>query len=278
MSTTEYHDLPYLDALTHILVEGEMKSNRTGVDTLGVFGLRLNWDLQEGFPLLTTKKVHTKSLLWELLWFMRGDTNVKWLNDRKVRIWDEWADANGELGPIYGRQWRAWAAGLQPGGRREWIDQLATLVNTLKNNPNDRRMIVSAWNVAELEAMALPPCHMFYQCYVRDKQFVDLQIYQRSCDMFLGVPFNIASYATLVHILAHLSGYKPGRLFWVGGDCHIYENHMDQVKEQRSREPRPSPQLVLKDAPNGRDGDWDVNHFEITGYDPHPVIKADVAV
>ena len=263
-------------------MEGELKENRTGDDTKGVYALRMKRDQQDCFPQLTTKRVHWPSIIWELLWFMRGETNVKWLHDKGVTIWDEWADESGELGPVYGKQWRSWPC-LEEFGPQTHVltyhDQLGGIVDTLQTNPNDRRMVVSAWNVGQIDKMALPPCHLLFQFYVREGQYLDCQMYQRSCDMFLGVPFNIASYSALVHIIAHITGLKPGRFYWVGGDCHIYVNHFKQVDKQLGRKAKPSPSLAVAfDAPRDLDGDWDIKHFDLVDYNPHPGIKAEVAV
>lgn len=262
-----YHDIPYLEALDYILDFGEKKPNRTGIDTIGVFNLGMNWDINEYFPLLTTKKLHWKSIITELLWFIRGDTNVKWLNDRGVTIWDEWVKDDGTIGPGYGRMWRNF------GG----VDQLQQVVDTLKTNPNDRRMIVSAWNPPLIPDMSLPPCHMLYQFYVREGKYLDCRMDQRSCDMFLGVPYNVASYSALVYIIAHITGFEPGRFYWNGGDCHIYENHIEQVKTQLERGIEKSPKLKIVKGPDGLDG-WDIDNFKLIDYTPKPAIKAEVAV
>jgi thymidylate synthase len=250
------------------------------VGTICIFGAMMRFDLTKGFPLLTTKRLHWKSIVWELLWMMRGETNNKWLQERGVTIWDEWADENGDLGPVYGAQWRMWPVDRdQTKGRREWVDQLQTVVETLRRNPTDRRMIVSAWNPPLLEKMALPPCHLLYQFYVRSGKYLDCQMYQRSCDTFLGVPYNIASYSLLTHIIAHLTGYEPGEFIWVGGDVHLYQNHAEQATTQLERMPRPSPTVRLApDAPTDLDADWHLDHFILEGYDPHPGIKAPIAV
>lgn len=273
MKSAVCHDTEYLESLHDIIDNGDITGNRTGIETLSTFGLRMEFDLTDRFPLLTGKRLHWKSIVEELLWFMRGETNVKTLQERGVRIWDEWASPDGELGPIYGAQWRSWDLG----GPK--ADQLNELLEKLINNPRDRRMIVSAWNVADLPEMALPPCHLLFQCYVTKDDHLDLQVYQRSCDFFLGVPFNIASYALLTHILAHLSNRKVGRLIWIGGDCHIYVNHIDQVNEFLRRIPRPSPKLLIdtSGALRGLD-DWVFEDFDLIGYEPHPAIKASVAV
>ena len=261
---------PYLDLMRRILDEGVAQDDRTGVGTLSVFGHQMRFDLAKGFPLLTTKKLHLRSIVVELLWFLRGDTNVRWLQDRKVSIWDEWADAQGDLGPVYGKQWRHWE------GRQGEIDQIAALVRLIREAPASRRQIVSAWNPADLPDMALAPCHCLFQTRVADGR-LDLQLYQRSADVFLGVPFNIASYALLTHILAAQCDLAPGTFVWTGGDCHLYSNHLDQARLQLGREPRALPTLrILRRAPE-IDG-YAPEDFEIAGYDPHPHIKAAVAV
>ena len=274
------HDETYLDTLYDILNEGVTKGDRTGTGTVSRFGMQMRFDLSAGFPLLTTKRVHFKSVIWELLWMMRGSTHVKWLQDRGVRIWNEWAYENGDLGPIYGKQWRSWDH-METGGdgvRAESIDQLANVVETLKTNPDCRRMIVSAWNVGDVDKMALPPCHLLFQFYVADGK-LSCQLYQRSADMFLGVPFNIASYSTLIHIMAHLTGLQVGEFIWAGGDCHIYSNHMDQVNKQMDRTgSRPPTLTIAPDAPTTLDGDWKLEHFVLEGYNPQPGIKAPVAI
>ena len=268
--TKMIHDHEYLATLEEILISGKHKGDRTGTGTKSRFGMQMRFDLSRGFPLLTTKKVHFKSIIWELLWFIRGDTNANWLRERGVTIWDEWADSDGCLGPIYGAQWRDW--------NDEGIDQLKGVVETIKTNPNDRRMIVSAWNPGELEDMALPPCHLLFQFWVWRGQ-LSCQLYQRSCDMFLGVPFNIASYSALVHMICHICDLTPGEFIWTGGDCHIYNNHMEQVEEQFSRVPYTAPTLTIApDAPKDIDGDWHLDHFLLEGYEHHPAIKAPVAV
>lgn len=258
----------YLDLLQDIMENGYDKPNRTGVDTRSVFGRSMRFDLNQGFPLITTKKIHLKSVIYELLWFIKGDTNVKFLQDNGVRIWNEWADENGDLGPVYGAQWRNW--------NNEGIDQLQELINKLKNNPDDRRMIVSAWNPSQLDKMALPPCHMFYQCYVADGK-LSMLMYQRSCDMFLGVPFNIASYALLTMMLAQVCGLKLGEYVHVLGDAHIYHNHFAQVREQLAREPYPLPQMHLNPEVKNIE-DFKFEDFTLEGYQCHPTIKAQVAV
>jgi thymidylate synthase len=261
-----YHDL-----LRRILDEGVPQQDRTGTGTLSVFGHQMRFDLSKGFPLVTTKKLHLRSIVIELLWFLRGDTNIAWLKENKVSIWDEWADENGNLGPVYGKQWRDWEG---PGGGR--IDQIAALIEMINSNPGSRRQIVSAWNPADVPKMALPPCHLLFQTYVANGR-LSLQLYQRSCDVFLGVPFNIASYALLTHILAQQCGLEPGDFVWTGGDCHLYSNHLDQARLQLTREPRPLPTLTILRKPDGIDS-YAYEDFEISGYDPHPHIAAPVAV
>lgn len=261
----------YEDFLRHVYFHGVEKSDRTGTGTRSVFGYQMRFNLQEGFPLVTTKKLHLRSIIHELLWFLKGDSNIKYLKDNGVSIWDEWADENGDLGPVYGVQWRNWK-----GADGQTIDQIRELVHTIKNNPDSRRMIVSAWNVAELPHMALPPCHMMFQAYVADGK-LSVQLYQRSCDIFLGVPFNIASYSLLTHMLAQQCDLEVGDFVWTGGDCHIYSNHMEQVQLQLSRQPRAYPQLQIKRRPDSI-FDYKFEDFEIIGYDPHPHIKAQVAV
>ena len=264
---------PYHDLLRHVLENGTRKSDRTGTGTgtLSVFGAQLRFDLGAGFPLLTTKKVHLKSIIHELLWFLKGDTNVKYLKDNGVSIWDEWARPDGDLGPVYGYQWRSWPAA---DGRH--IDQISQVLQQLKTNPDSRRMIVSAWNVADLDKMALMPCHAFFQFYVADGK-LSCQLYQRSADMFLGVPFNIASYALLTMMIAQVCGLKPGDFVHTFGDTHIYLNHMDQVKQQLSREPRPLPVMKLNPAVKDLFA-FKYEDFTLENYDPHPAIKAPVAV
>ena len=261
----------YLDLLQLILDKGVEQKDRTGVGTLSVFGHQLRFDLSEGFPLLTTKKLHLRSILIELLWFLRGDTNVRWLQDNKVSIWDEWADDEGDLGPVYGKQWRRWQA---PDGRE--IDQIAELIALIRRDPASRRQIVTAWNPAEIHLMALAPCHCLFQTQVAGGK-LNLQLYQRSADVFLGVPFNIASYALLTHMLAQQCGLEPGTFVWTGGDCHLYLNHLDQAREQLTREPRALPRLTILRRPGAID-EYRYEDFEIGGYDPHPHIKAQVAV
>ena len=263
-------DTQYEDLLRRILDEGTPKEDRTGTGTVSLFGERLRYDLSRGFPLVTTKKVHFKSIAVELLWFLRGDSNVGWLRENGVTIWDEWASPEGELGPVYGVQWRSWPA---PDGGQ--IDQIGNLLATLRSDPDSRRMIVSAWNVSALPDMALAPCHALFQFYVADGK-LSCQLYQRSADMFLGVPFNIASYALLTRMVADQVGLAPGDFVWVGGDCHIYTNHVEQVREQLSREVRPFPTLELAPAPSLFD--YTYEHFTVGHYDPHPAIRAAVAV
>ncbi|MCH5319401.1 MAG: thymidylate synthase [Paramuribaculum sp.] len=261
----------YLDLLQTILKHGTVKTDRTGTGTISIFGYQMRFNLDDGFPLLTTKKLHLKSIIHELLWFLQGDTNVKYLQDNGVRIWNEWADENGDLGHIYGYQWRKW-----PDYKGGYIDQIAEAINTIKHNPDSRRIIVSAWNVADLPEMKLPPCHAFFQYYVADGR-LSLQLYQRSADCFLGVPFNIASYALLLMMTAQVTGLKAGDFVHTLGDAHIYSNHLEQVKEQRARDPRPLPRMVINpDVKSIFDFHYDDFHLE--NYDPHPHIKGVVAV
>jgi len=262
----QYHAL-----LQRVLDEGVRKDDRTGTGTLALFGHQMRFDLSEGFPMVTTKKLHLKSIIHELLWFLKGDTNIAYLKANGVSIWDEWADAEGNLGPVYGKQWRSWAA---PDGRT--IDQIAGLVAMLRKNPDSRRLIVSAWNPADVEAMALPPCHCLFQFYVADGK-LSCQLYQRSCDVGLGLPFNIASYGLLTLMMAQVCGLKPGEFVWTGGDVHIYTNHVEPLKEQLTRQPRALPTMDVKDR------DQDIFHFryddfKLQGYDPHSTIRMEIAV
>jgi len=297
----------YLDLLRLVLEHGKFKADRTGTGTYSVFGAQARFDLRESFPVLTTKKLHLKSIIYELLWFLRGETNVRWLQDRGVTIWDEWADKQtGELGPVYGKQWRQWVKRSRPlkaefnsqptlfdlsefvaeptaistGARLrhgEWgIDQIREVIEQIKNKPDSRRLIVSAWNVADVDSMALPPCHCLFQFYVSDGE-LSCQLYQRSADLFLGVPFNIASYALLTRMVAQVCGLKPGEFVHTFGDLHLYQNHLDQAKLQLSREPRPLPQMKLNPSVKNID-DFEYEDFELVGYDPHPAIKAPIAV
>ncbi|MFI5537610.1 thymidylate synthase [Nocardia sp. NPDC051900] len=263
-------DTQYEDLLRLVLTSGTKKADRTGTGTRSVFGHQLRYDLAAGFPLITTKKVHLKSIVYELLWFLRGDSNIGWLREHGVSIWDEWADADGELGPVYGVQWRSWPA---PDGTH--IDQISQVLHTLRTNPDSRRIIVSAWNVADLDKMALAPCHAFFQFHVADGK-LSCQLYQRSADLFLGVPFNIASYALLTHMVAQQTELTPGDFIWTGGDCHIYDNHLDQVAEQLARDPYPFPTLRLHPAPTLFD--YRYEDVEVIDYRHHPAIKAPVAV
>lgn len=261
----------YEDFMRHVFENGVDKTDRTGTGTKSLFAYQMRFDLQEGFPMVTTKKLHLKSIIYELLWFLRGDSNVKWLQERGVSIWNEWADENGELGPIYGVQWRSWPA---PDGSK--IDQISQIVEQIKANPDSRRLIVSAWNVGLIPQMKLPPCHAFFQFYVAEGK-LSCQLYQRSADIFLGVPFNIASYSLLTHMIAQQCGLDVGEFIWTGGDCHIYSNHFEQVKEQLSRDPYPYPKLNIKRKPESI-FDYEFEDFEIIGYQHHPHIKAPVAV
>jgi len=261
----------YLDFMRYVLAHGTDKTDRTGTGTRSVFGYQMRFDLQEGFPMVTTKKLHLKSIIHELIWFLQGSTNIAYLKENGVTIWDEWADDNGDLGPIYGHQWRSWPA---PNG--EHIDQIAQLIQQIKANPDSRRLIVSAWNVSDIPRMKLPPCHAFFQFYVADGK-LSCQLYQRSADIFLGVPFNIASYALLTHMVAEQTGLNVGDFIWTGGDCHIYVNHFEQVNEQLSRQPLPLPRLQLKRKPASI-FDYRYEDIEVVGYQSHPAIKAPVAV
>lgn len=261
----------YLDLLKKIMAEGTDKSDRTGTGTRSIFGAQMRFNLQEGFPLLTTKKVHLKSIIHELLWFISGSTNIKYLQENGVRIWNEWADENGELGPVYGKQWRDW---VTPDGRH--IDQLSNALDLIKNNPDSRRIIICAWNPSDVDKMALPPCHTLYQFYVANGK-LSCQLYQRSCDMFLGVPFNIASYALLTQMVAAVNNLELGDFVWTGGDTHIYNNHFDQVNLQLTRTPRALPTMKLKRIPQSL-FDFKYEDFELENYDPYPAIKAQVSV
>ena len=261
----------YLDMMRLVRETGTRKEDRTGTGTLSVFGHQMRFDLGQGFPLVTTKRLHVKSIIHELLWFLSGDSNIRYLKDNGVSIWDEWADENGELGPVYGVQWRSWPA---PDGRK--IDQVAQIMQQLRETPDSRRIILSAWNVAEIENMALPPCHCLFQFHVADGK-LSCQLYQRSCDIFLGVPFNIASYALLTHMLAQQAELDVGDFIWTGGDCHLYLNHLEQADEQLTREPLPLPKLAIKRRPPSI-FDYRYEDFEILGYEAHPHIKAAVAV
>lgn len=262
---------PYLDLLQHILNDGVQKTDRTGIGTLSVFGHQMRFDLEEGFPLLTTKKLHLKSIIYELLWFLKGDTNVKYLQDNGVRIWNEWADGKGNLGPVYGAQWRSW-----PDGNGGYIDQIEEVIRQIKDTPDSRRMIVSAWNVADVSKMALPPCHLLFQFYVADGRLSCL-LYQRSADTFLGVPFNIASYALLTMLVAQVCGLRPGEFIHTTGDTHLYLNHLDQAKEQLQRAPRLLPRMLIN--PHRKSiFDFEYTDFELVDYNPHPHIPATVAV
>lgn len=261
----------YETMMRHVYEHGVRKSDRTGTGTRSVFGYQMRFDLREGFPLVTTKKLHLRSIIYELLWFLSGSTNIAYLKEHGVSIWDEWADEKGELGPIYGKQWRSW-----PDENGGTIDQISRVLDMIKNHPESRRMIVSAWNPAEVDRMALPPCHCLFQFYVAEGR-LSCQLYQRSCDIFLGVPFNIASYALLTHMMAQQAGLGVGDFVWTGGDCHLYENHLEQARLQLSREPRPYPKLVIKRRPDSI-FDYQYEDFEIVGYEPWPHIKAPVAV
>ena len=299
--------IQYLDLLRHVLEHGKFKADRTGTGTYSVFGAQTRFDLRKDFPVLTTKKLHLRSIIYELLWFLRGDTNVRYLQEHKVTIWDEWADEQGNLGPVYGKQWRHWTknaprprrdpfaaqpplfdlselndgasvtpSGPRVRGKQNGIDQIEQVVSQIKKNPDSRRLIVSAWNVADIDSMALPPCHCLFQFYVSDGE-LSCQLYQRSADIFLGVPFNIASYALLTLMVAQVCGLKPGEFVHTFGDLHLYKNHVEQAKLQLSREPRPLPQMKLNPAVKRID-DFRFEDFELVGYDPHPAIKAPIAV
>jgi thymidylate synthase len=260
----------YEDLLRHVLDTGTPKPDRTGTGARSIFGHQMRFDLAQGFPLVTTKRVHFRSIAYELLWFLRGDRNVSWLQEHGVTIWDEWAAPDGDLGPVYGVQWRAWPT---PDGRH--VDQISNVLETLRTDPNSRRLVVSAWNVGEIPQMALPPCHALFQFYVADGR-LSCQLYQRSADLFLGVPFNIASYSLLTHMVAQQVGLDVGDFVWTGGDCHIYDNHVDQVREQVSREIYPFPQLRVRPAPSLFE--YAYEDFEVVGYQHHPALKAPVAV
>ena len=261
----------YLDLLNRIITEGVQKDDRTGTGTLSVFGNQMRFDLKDGFPLLTTKKLHLRSIIYELLWFLKGDTNVKYLQDNGVSIWNEWADGNGDPGPVYGHQWRSW-----PNYKGGTIDQIQNVVDTIKNNPNSRRMLVTAWNPSEVDEMALPPCHCLFQFYVANGK-LSLQLYQRSADTFLGVPFNIASYALLLQMMAQMTGLEAGEFIHTTGDTHLYLNHLDQAKLQLTRQPRPLPKMLIN--PNVKSiFDFKYEDFQLTDYNPHPHISAEVAV
>jgi thymidylate synthase len=262
----QYHEL-----LQHVLDKGVRKSDRTGTGTVSVFGYQMRFNLEDGFPVLTTKKLHLRSIIHELLWFLMGDTNIKYLKENNVRIWDEWADENGELGPVYGKQWRKWE-----GANGKTYDQITELIETIKKNPDSRRMMVCAWNVADVEKMALPPCHVLFQFYVSDGK-LSCQLYQRSADIFLGVPFNIASYALLTMMIAQVTGLKPGDFIHTFGDAHLYINHLEQTELQLSRELKPLPKMIIN--PEVKDVfSFKFEDFELKGYDPHPHIKAEVSV
>ena len=261
----QYHDL-----MRHVIANGNKKDDRTGTGTVSVFGYQMRFNLEEGFPLLTTKKLHLKSIIYELLWFLQGDTNISYLKENGVRIWDEWADKDGNLGPVYGAQWRSWQ------GKDKTVDQISELINQIKTNPNSRRLMINAWNVAEVEKMALPPCHVLFQFYVCNGK-LSCQLYQRSADIFIGVPFNIASYAILTMMIAQVCNLKPGDFIHTLGDAHLYLNHLDQANLQLSRDLRPLPQLIIN--PDVKDiFSFKYNDFELINYDPHPHIKASVAV
>ena len=266
--------MPYEDLLRKILMEGNLKNDRTCTGTISLFGQQMRFDLAKGFPLLTTKRVFFKGIAYELLWFLKGSSNVHWLQEHNVHIWDEWADENGDLGPVYGVQWRSWPAPTADDPDRT-IDQISNVLELIKHNPDSRRMVVTAWNPAEVENMALPPCHALFQFYVADGR-LSCQLYQRSCDMFLGVPFNIASYSLLTMMMAQQAGLEPGEFVWTGGDCHIYDNHVEQVLEQLSREPYPYPRMEIRKADSLFD--YQYSNFHIADYRYHPTIKAPIAV
>lgn len=260
----------YLDLLNHVLTHGTVRNDRTGTGTVSVFGYQTRFDLSEGFPCTTTKKLHLRSIIYELLWFLQGSTNIAYLKENKVSIWDEWADEQGNLGPVYGHQWRSWTTASEP------VDQISQVVEMIKKNPDSRRLIVSAWNVGDIPSMALPPCHVLFQFYVAGGK-LSCQLYQRSADIFIGVPFNIASYALLTMMIAQVTGLRPGEFIHTFGDAHLYSNHLDQARLQLSREPRPLP--VMKINPEITDiFGFRYEDFSLEGYDPHPHIKADVAV
>ena len=261
----------YLDLLDYVLKNGVRKEDRTGTGTISAFGYQMRFDMNDGFPLLTTKKLHLRSIIYELLWFLRGDTNIRYLNEHKVSIWDEWADENGNLGPVYGHQWRSWR-----GADGATVDQIKTVIDSITTNPDSRRHIVSAWNVGELDKMALPPCHILFQFWVADGK-LSLQLYQRSCDIFLGVPFNIASYSILLMMMAQATGLQPGTFIHTLGDAHIYLNHIEQVKTQLSRQPRPLPTLKINPERTSI-FDFEYEDFTVENYDPHPHIKGEIAV
>ncbi len=262
---------PYLELMQKILDQGAIKDDRTGTGTLSIFGHQMRFDLQQGFPLVTTKKLHLRSIIHELLWFLSGETNIAYLTENKVRIWDEWADKEGNLGPVYGSQWRSW-----PTPEGQSIDQISELIEQIKNNPNSRRLIVCAWNVGQISQMALPPCHLLFQFYVANGK-LSCQLYQRSCDVFLGVPFNIASYSLLTHMVAQQCNLDVGDFIWTGGDTHLYSNHIEQTKLQLQREPMVLPKLVINRKPKNI-FDYKFEDFMIDGYQSHPHIKADVAI
>ena len=268
----------YEEFMRHVFEHGAEKHDRTGTGTLSVFGYQMRFNLREGFPLVTTKKLHMRSIIHELLWFLTGDSNIRYLHENKVTIWDEWARPDGELGPVYGVQWRSWPT---PGGGH--IDQMSQVLGEIRRNPDSRRLIVSAWNVSDIPKMALPPCHLLFQFYVAPGESpsspgrLSCQLYQRSCDIFLGVPFNIASYSLLTHMVAQQCDLDVGDFVWVGGDCHIYSNHFEQVREQLAREPRPYPKLVIRRRPASL-FEYRFEDFDFEGYEPHPHIKAPVAV